>query len=93
MAKDFDFRMSEDLSQTEFVGTCGVTGEKYSVTIKTRDYLEWKVKGQKVQDVFPHLTPGQREFMMSGFTPAEWDAMAAEEEAARNQEYDEDVPF
>ena len=25
-----------------------------------------------VQDIFPHLTPEQREFLMTGITPEEW---------------------
>ena len=31
----------------------------------------WK-RGALVQDVFPELTPDQREFILSGITPDEW---------------------
>lgn len=27
-----------------------------------------------IQDAFPHLTPEQREFIMTGVTPQEWEA-------------------
>lgn len=35
----------------------------------------WKSKNLLVQDVFPNLTPDQREFLMTGITPQEWDQM------------------
>lgn len=28
--------------------------------------------GEKIQNVMPHLTPAEREFIMSGITPYEW---------------------
>lgn len=31
--------------------------------------------GMKVQNAFPHLTPDQREFILTGITPDEWDNM------------------
>ena len=34
-----------------------------------------------VQEVFPNLTVEEREFLISGTTAAEWDAMFPEEEA------------
>lgn len=30
---------------------------------------------EHIQDVFPHLTPGQREFLLTGITNEEWDEM------------------
>jgi len=33
---------------------------------------EWKNKGRLIQDVFPHLSASQRQFLMSGVTEAEW---------------------
>lgn len=31
----------------------------------------WK-RGMLIQDAMPHLTPPQREFILSGITPEEW---------------------
>jgi hypothetical protein len=36
--------------------------------------------GEMVQDVFPDLTPGQREFILTGVTQEEWDLFMKEEE-------------
>lgn len=33
-----------------------------------------------VQDVFPELTADQREFLLTGITPEEWDIVFGEEE-------------
>lgn len=34
----------------------------------------------RIQDIFPHLTDNQREFIMTGSTPEEWDQVFGEEE-------------
>ena len=33
-----------------------------------------------VQDIFPDLTPAQREFIKTGYTPEDWDAMFPDED-------------
>ncbi len=43
------------------------------------DLQDWK-DGALIQDVMPHLTSDEREFIMTGITPDEWDAMVSEEE-------------
>jgi hypothetical protein len=32
-----------------------------------------------IQDAFPHLTPSQREFILTGISPEEWDATFPDE--------------
>ena len=36
--------------------------------------IEWQ-NGARIQHVFPDLTPGQREFIMTGITDQEWSDM------------------
>jgi hypothetical protein len=36
--------------------------------------IEWQ-NGSRIQLVFPDLTPGQREFIMTGITDQEWEDM------------------
>jgi hypothetical protein len=33
----------------------------------------WQREGELIQRAFPHLTPDQREFLLTGITPAEWE--------------------
>lgn len=33
---------------------------------------EWRISGQLIQNALPQLTPDQREFLLSGSTPEEW---------------------
>jgi hypothetical protein len=40
----------------------------------------WQNTGALIQDVFPHLSPEQREFLQSGATPEEWDRLFPEED-------------
>ncbi len=41
---------------------------------------EWKNKGRLIQDVFPHLSASQRQFLMSGVTEAEWEKAFGDED-------------
>ena len=36
--------------------------------------------GAYIQDAYPFLTPDQREFLMTGLRPDQWDELFAEEE-------------
>lgn len=40
----------------------------------------WREAGMNIQDAFPMLNADQREFLMTGLTPEEWDAIFGEEE-------------
>ena len=40
----------------------------------------WLESGKLIQDVMPDLNDNQREFLMSGITPREWNDMFGEED-------------
>ena len=42
-----------------------------------RQYDNWKNGGKCIQDAMPQLSPEDREFLMTGITPDEWDAAFA----------------
>lgn len=44
----------------------------------TDDQIAEFDRGALIQDAFPNLTPNQREFILSGITPEEWDATFAD---------------
>jgi hypothetical protein len=58
---------------------CSITGEVFAVVVLLQDFDRWK-EGTYAQDVWPHLDAPTREFIISGITPAEWDALFAEED-------------
>jgi hypothetical protein len=39
----------------------------------TQEQLDAWARGMLIQQAMPDLTPDQREFIMTGITPAEWD--------------------
>lgn len=43
------------------------------IDVTEEQVAAWK-KGAVIQDAMPHLTPEDREFMLSGATQEEWDA-------------------
>ena len=57
-----------------FAKVCQVSGDTYILKVPIDLVEKWQ-RGESIQNVFPMLTPDQREFMMTGITPAEWDHM------------------
>jgi hypothetical protein len=58
-----------------------LTGKKNTMRIPvTQEEIDyWHVSGRSVQSVFPDLTADQREFLMTGLTPEDWDEMFNED--------------
>ena len=54
-----------------FTGPCVVTKKLYSVTVLGSELYRYR-KGDKLQDAFKSLSPGDREFLFSGFSPEGW---------------------
>ena len=54
-----------------------LSGKFHSMDLDiTDEQLSEYNKGEKlIQDVFPNLSPDEREFLMTGITPKEWDDM------------------
>ena len=53
----------------------GITVAQFEVRMQW-----WMEKGMNIQDAFPMLSDDQREFLMTGLTPEEWDDLFGEEE-------------
>ena len=50
---------------------CVVTNEVYSVDVNAIDLQDW-LRGNLIQNAMPDLSLEQREFLISGLTPAEF---------------------
>ncbi len=48
--------------------------------ITEEDYKLWKESHQLIQHFFPQLSSDDREFLMTGTTPEEWDEYMGDEE-------------
>lgn len=70
------------MMRVKAVSTLSGKTHEMELPITPEQLRRWE-QGEFVQDVFPHLTADQREFLMTGITPDEWAAMEAalEEEA------------
>ena len=79
-------RIEEEISITGFDQTivmekiCNITNELYSLKIDIYDYLDYKNGTRYIQDVFDYMTPEEREFIISGLTPSEFDKLFPPEE-------------
>lgn len=45
----------------------------------TQEQLDYYAAGAKVQEAFPNLSADDREFIVSGVTSEEWDALFAQD--------------
>lgn len=65
----------------EFTRTSIISGivTTRDLPITEEQYAAWKA-GAFVQDAFPHLSPSDREWFMTGMTDEEWDKLFDEEE-------------
>jgi len=53
--------------------TCSVTGERYEVSITIAQAEEMASPDRRnIQMILPHRSADEREFLISGITPAEW---------------------
>jgi hypothetical protein len=60
------------------------------IDILPEDLKRWEAGGVLIQSVFPHLSADDREFLMSGITPEEWEEHFSEEDEYPDQDhYDE----
>jgi hypothetical protein len=57
---------------------CKISGEPYILNIPTENYEAWK-EGEYAQNAFSFLSTEEREFVISGTTPKEWDNMFQDE--------------
>lgn len=49
------------------------------IAVTDEQMVAWR-SGELIQNVMPHLSDDDREFIMTGITPDEWDNMVGEEE-------------
>lgn len=55
-----------------------ISGITRTVTLDVTDDEVLKyMSGVSIQDAFPNLSPDEREFILTGIAPEEWDAMFA----------------
>jgi len=58
--------------------TSQLTGKQHTMELDiTEEQIDSYLSGAKVQDAFPHLKPHEREFILTGMTPEEWDELVA----------------
>ena len=56
---------------------CQVTGHLFIITVDAQALIDWK-EGKLIQEAMPQLSKDEREILMTGYTPAEWDGLFKE---------------
>lgn len=61
--------------------TSMASGKQHTFDIPvTQAQLDAWQGGELIQRAMPHLTPDQREFLMTGITPVEWDQLFGQQD-------------
>ena len=72
------------MNSIKLTRTSPMTGEKntLSLPLSASQYFFWVFNNREhhIQNLFPHLTADQREFMISGMYPGEWEELFKEEQ-------------
>ena len=63
---------------------CHESGEIYAVRVKTGNLARYLCEGEYIHEVMPELDADQREFLISGTTPAEWTLLFSDEDDEEN---------
>lgn len=66
----------------EFTRTSVISGvtRTRDIDVTPEQYALWKLNNTNIQNAFPHLSAGDREFLLSGITDEEWENAFGEEE-------------
>ena len=72
-----NLRVTVSGDSVTYEGPCAVTKELYKVTAPKAAVDAWS-RGVLIQDAMPDLSPGDREFLVSGISPAGWDQLFRE---------------
>jgi hypothetical protein len=65
--------VSEDGATVTIGGPCYMTGKTHVVTVKADELVEWVAGRKHIQDAMPSASAEDREFLLSGCSPAGWD--------------------
>lgn len=71
---------------TVFIKTSPLSGKKNSMDIPVSEerVRAWMKSDELVQNAFPELTADQREFLLTGILPDEWDELFEEADDGYN---------
>tara|TARA_R110000744_G_scaffold46911_3_gene103518 strand:+ start:12956 stop:13159 length:204 start_codon:yes stop_codon:yes gene_type:complete len=61
------------------VSTLTGNTSEMEIDVSLTNLTDWQ-GGMLIQDAMPHISSGEREFIMSGITPTEWDVFAEEDD-------------
>jgi len=54
-------------------------GNTMDIDVTMDQFVIWH-RGTPIQEAMPHLSPDEREFLMTGYTPEDWVAMFGTDE-------------
>jgi len=66
-------KMSE--GRVFFMKTCSVTKKEYKVEVSLTQFVRIRSSKEPIQYIAPRMSPEDREFIISGHTPEEWNKL------------------
>lgn len=71
----FQMRPAADPEWVTIAGRCLIVDTEFSVSVRRADLENWLAVCVYAEEAFPYLSAADREFLISGFSPAGWDKL------------------
>jgi hypothetical protein len=68
----FQVQPAADPKWITVAGCCLITDTEFSVSVRRADLENWLAMQSYAEEAFPYLSATDREFLLSGFSPAGW---------------------
>lgn len=68
------FNDADGTCEVEQLSPISLTIHKLTIKMTRSQFLLWHSGTELIQNALPHLTPDEREFLLTGITPEEWKA-------------------
>lgn len=79
MTRYYNLQKDTESDVVVYENSCLHCGEVNQFTMDEADYHAWKIEKTYLQTVFPHLSPDQRELLISGVHDTCWNEIFSED--------------
>lgn len=76
----YDIHIKEEDNLVVYSKMCSIKNKLYKVELNLLEHKLLTLGSDLIQDILPKKSPEEREFLINGLTPAEWDSLMTEME-------------
>ena len=73
-----EWELSKKGSEVTIIGKCVFSGENFGCVVPAEEFFKW-LDGEVIQKAMPLVSEANREFIISGVSPAGWELLGEED--------------